>query len=730
MRHPATIGLLGALVVTGSLLPAAPGPVLHERLPSAAIALQDQDLRYGPIAAYRPWSDTATRQGDIVEYSLTANAGLHTDVPIGASPPRHGLAGGCGRPATGCWSARAAFQLRGANDPHSRYWQQRKLFTGNQGQVDLTWESLSPAQQTLLDAATAAAGHTGAWASDILNHARGERHHEQQYARLPGSTGLLRNRGSTPGEITTAAVYIGPPGEALHDEPGYAAFAAAHRQRPGRIAAGSGAGLLHVFDAVDGSEVYAYLPSMLLESIGKRARHATAPPVSTAVGGSLTVASIEAGGSGWRSILAGGGGSGFTGLYVLDVTEPAFTDDKLLFEKSAGAWGHVYGRPRIGRIATSSGNSAWTLFSGNGYHAAPGHPSALMLVDLATGSETVLTLPGNTGGLSAPVLLDTDGDDSVDLVFAGDTQGDLWMFAIDPLNPAGTDATRIYRGNPQRPLIHGPAIARHPDEPGYLVIFPASPRPGSGLSGTVHALWVDLSGPDVQHAGLPATDSDLLTRSLDELSSGAGRRVRIASDHKPVRYRCPDRLRPCPALHRGWRIVLPGCGERLTGTPFIRAGRVQFTTQAGDTQCTGTSHNTENWLMSLDISHGHDADQAVYDLNHDQVIDARDALQNTGRLTWPVGIQPGDGKLSVPVLVRVTADSDALLVNRLLPLAAVASPGGMMGPYGQSTGPPALPGNESVQTPVTRPGILDPVVLPARGPLGTDGRRSWMDSVY
>jgi type IV pilus assembly protein PilY1 len=724
MMHHSPIGLLAALCLTGSLLRATPGPVMDEILPSAAIALQDRDLRYGPIAAYRPWSDQATRQGDIVEYLLTADAGLHTDVPVGASPPRHGTAGGCGRASTGCWSARAALHQRGANDPQGRYWRQRKLFTRNRGQVDFTWDRLSPAQRSVLDTATAAAGHTGAWASDILNHTRGERRHEQQHARLPGSTGLLRNRGTLPGSITGTPVYIGPPDEALHDEPGYTAFAATYRQRPGRIAAGSSDGLLHVFDAIDGSEAYAYLPSMLLEAIGKRALHASKPPVGTAAGGNLTVASIEAGGSGWRSVLAGGGGSGFAGVYVLDVTEPGFTGDKLLFEKSAGAWGHVYGRPRIGRIAMSSGNSTWTLFSGNGYHTAPGHPSALMLVDLANGSETALTLPGVTGGLSAPVLLDTDGDNDVDLVFAGDTEGDLWMFTMDPFSP---DATRIYRGDPQRPLLHAPAIARHPEGPGYLVIFSTSPRPGSGLSGTVQALWIDSSDPDMRHADHPASDSDLLTRSLDEATSGTGRRVRRVTDHAPVRYNCPDSVRPCPTLHRGWRVVLPGCGERLTGTPHIRAGRVQFTTQAGDTGCTNTSRKSDTWLMSLDIMHGHDADQAVFDLNHDRLIDTRDVVPMSGRLTWPVGIQLGEGKLSVATLVRVTADRDALLVNRLLPLTAIASPGRMTGLQGQTAAPATSSGNAGTRQTVTRTGILKPVVLPARGPSLPDGRRSWMD---
>jgi Tfp pilus tip-associated adhesin PilY1 len=714
------------LLLTTSLLLAAmaAGPK-----PSAgAIALQDHDLLHGPTLAYRPWSDPVTLQGDIVQYLLNTDGSLHTDVLIGASLPRHGSTAGCGRPVSGCWSVRAAFHQRGANDPRRRYWQQRRLFTGNQGQVDFTWDRLAPAQQTLLDAATAAAGLTGAWASDVLNHARGERRHEQQHARLPGSTGLLRNRASMPGEITTSPVYIGAPRDALHHLPGYSAFADTYRQRPGRIAAGSVAGLLHVFDARDGSEVYAYLPSMLLEAIGKRARHTPALPVSTAVGGEITIASIESGGPGWRTILAGGGGEGFAGLYVLDVTEAAFTGDKLLFEKSGGTWGHVHGRPRVGRIGTTPGNSNWTLFSGNGYHTAPGHPTALMLVDLATGSQTALTLPGVTGGLSAPVLLDSNADDSVDFVFAGDANGDLWMFLIDPLNPAGSAARRIYRGDPQRPVIHAPALARHPQEAGYLVVFPASPRDGSGLSGSLQVLWIDVPDPTLVPADPPWTDSELLTRTLSEVSSGTGQPVRIAAGSDPVRYRCTATAGTCPSLQRGWRLVLPGCAEQLTGTPRIRAGRVQFTTQTGDKTCIGTARGHENWLVSLDLTQGHDAGRAVFDLDHDQVINAHDAVQVAGRDTWPVGIQPGDGSISVPVHVRVTPGNDALLVNRVQPLAAVTSPTGTTGLQTKPAAPASLSGNGNMQAPVAR--VLKPVVMPARGPAVRSGRRSWMDIVH
>ena len=727
MMSPA--GISGAFMsvilvgASGSLQSATPaGPLPVNANVAGEIALQEHDLQKGRTIGYRPWFNPGSGQGDLVEYMLGTTGALDTDVDIDASPPTPGSAGGCSRPAAGCWSARAGFFANGADDPHSHYWQQRKLFTGNHGQVDFAWDRLGPGQQALLDNATAArsAIAPGAWDSDILNYIRGQRLHEQQNALLPGSSGKLRNRTGVLGNIPATPAYIGPARELLGHVDGYRAFAAASQNRPGRIAAGANDGMLHVFDAADGSEVYAYIPSMLLKTLGRLAGQPAPGPQRDYVAGELAVASVELGRSNWRTVLIGGGGPGFAGLYALDVTDAAFTPDKLLFEKSGGVWGHVSGQPRIGRIGEQPGNAAWYVFSGNGYQKSPRHPAALMLVNLDTQVETAIQLPGVTGGLSAPVLLSTDDNDTVELVFAGDINGDLWMFEIDAVNPGNSQATRLYQGSPQRPITTAPAIAKYPSAPGYLVYFASNPRPGPGSAGAIQAIWINTADMAALRASLPCTDSRLQTRSLVIAPAGTATPVRVVPDHDPVRYFCPPGVAPCPALHRGWRIVLPGCHEQLTGSPRIRAGRLQFTTSGTGADCADGSNVDGNWMMSLDYVQGHDNGKAVYDINNDQVIDNRDSIKLAGVNRLPVGIHIGAGRVSPPAHVRVAAAIDSVIINRLPPTAAVNPAPGTAGSNG---------GRDNHVPPGAPPAVLLPVTLPASGPRVKTGRRSWIDIV-
>jgi Tfp pilus tip-associated adhesin PilY1 len=733
-----------AVAVTGAALAGAscllqsatlPGPALVASVTVGEFALQTHDLLKGDTPGYRPWFEPGSWQGDLIEYAISKTGAIHTDVNVGANPPVAGSAGGCQRPASGCWSARAAFHASGADDPTGHYWQQRNLFTGNNGQVDFSWQQLSPAQRSLLDAATAARTVTqpGAWDSAVLNYIRGERLHEQQHARLPGSAGRYHDRSSVLGDIPGTPVYIGPPRERLGHVAGYVTFSAAGRNRPGRIAVGANDGMLHVFDAADGAEIYAYIPSMLLADLGGLAGQQSPWQHRDYVAGELSVASAELGSSNWRTVLAGGGGPGFAGLYALDVTDPAFTHDKLLFEKNGGVWGHVFGQPRIGRVGGPAGNATWYVFSGNGYQQSPLHPTALMLIDLETLAETAITLPGVTGGLSAPALLSTDDDDSVELVFAGDRSGDLWMFEIDAGNPHGSKATRLYRGNPQRPVIHAPAIAKHPSAPGYLVYFAGSPAPGSGVSGSVQAIRINTADSAMMRA-LPYTDSHLLTRAFSATTTGTATgtalAVRMVSDHSPVLYHCPAGVSPCPALHSGWRTVLPGCGEQPAGRPRIRAGRLQFTTTINKAACASGNHTGDNWMMSLDYVQGHDNGRAVFDINHDHTIDHRDSLQSAGLHQAPVGIHIGSGRVSTPLHLRVDSHTDRVVFNRLLPLVAVIPPpatgGGITAP-GMQPGPPVAAGGQAL--PNATPAPLLPVMLPSPGPGIAPGRRSWTDNV-
>ena len=102
--------------------------------------------------------------------------------------------------------------------------------------------------------------------------------------------------------------------------------------------------MLHILDAADGSEVFAYVPSMVIHKLALLAARDTTYEHSYYLAGELASGSAKFGGS-WHTVLTGGGGPGFAGLFALNMTNPAFTSDKLMFEKTvSNGFGYIYGK--------------------------------------------------------------------------------------------------------------------------------------------------------------------------------------------------------------------------------------------------------------------------------------------------------------------------------------------------------------------------------------------------
>ena len=513
-------------------------------------ALKSNDLLAGETAAYRPWYENGAWQGDVIEYTILANGDRETDAPVGDNPATAGTDGKCafdGHSGSGCWTARATFIANGADTVPGTYWQNRNIFTNNGGQVDFTWDNLSATQREALDKETydiiiAAADPdlNTADASDILNYIRGERLHERSNDTVTGSKANLRTRYSVLGDITSTPLYIGPPRETLGRLSGYVAFSTANADRDGRIAVGANDGMLHVFDEDDGSEVYAYVPSMVLNKLEKLAARDTTYDHTYYVAGDLQSASAYYN-SAWQSVLVGGGGPGFAGLYALNITEDAYpgTASKLIFEKdSSDGFGYIYGKPQVAPVGVDGSTTpAWYVFSGSGYSTTTGHDTALKIISLDDPSIVYTISTGSTGGLSSPALLSNDIDDMVELAFAGDLNGDLWMFTINQTDPAATPAPiKVYDGSPDQPITAAPTIGKHPYLTGYMVYFGTGSilslndalndglvsggnRNDQGdytVKQAVHGIWIDTETPDTINdlASTPYESSDLRTQTL------------------------------------------------------------------------------------------------------------------------------------------------------------------------------------------------------------------------
>ena len=689
-------------------------------------ALKNNDLTLGATRAYRPWYENGAWQGDVIEYEILADGTRRTDVDVGANPATQGDLGYCGRAGSGCWSARASFDAAEAAD--SSYWQNRNIITNNAGQKAFTWNYLSDAQRIALDPdmASSIAASTSPtpstlnaepYISEILDYVLGERVHERINI-APGVTdAYFRTRYNLLGDVTASPVFIGPPRELLSPFAGFIDFTTAQASRAERVAVPANDGMLHILDAANGFEVFAYVPSMVLNKLALLTARDQTYEHTYYLAGELATGSAKIGAD-WRTLLTGGGGPGFAGLFALNMTNPAFTNDKLLFEKTlSDGFGYIYGKPQIAPLGTDEANSSWYIITGNGYSTASGRPTTLKFVSLddVNAVPPTVTVSGSTGGLSAPTLLSTDGDEIPDLAFAGDLNGDLWMFELNQTDPGNSTYTKVFDGIPDQPITNAPTVAEHPTEDGYMVYFGTgsifsnddalndgeSPADSGSFikKQAVYGIWIDTTDLTTLKAnadgnGFPYSSSDLQSQTLAVTSKqfivgGPTQNVRITPTEQPVNYRCPFPADPtCVVddLPKGWVVPLPNCGERLIGTPFVRAGRIQFvTSNPTGLNCGERTLEGDSWVMSLDYVTGGDGNNTVvYNLNNDLVLDDGDTVAVTvgGESVnkAPVGLGLGEGNISQPTFARLRLGTDKMFINGLiLSFPPISNPGEILG---------------------------------------------------
>lgn len=673
-RKALYLKLAGGIAIISSLVYAAMtfSPATQPATNLAPYAFDSGNLLSGSTRAFRPWFENGAWQGDLIEYFVDADGIRTTDADVGSNPPT----------ATGSnWMARATFADKEATI--TDYWKEstsssdgrRQIFTVNSDtgdQVDFLWDNLSDSQKAALDQDTLDASLTGSYDSPILNFIRGDRSNEKS-----GTGGTLRLRFSLLGDIINSnPVFMGAPEEAYVIE-GFPTYKFANASRAGRIAVGANDGMLHIFDASDGSEVYAYIPSMVIDNLGKLAN---APYVHTYyVDGELFYGSAYIDSS-WKSVLTGGLGAGGRGLFILDVTSPAASDNKVMYEITGSDVGYIYGKPRLGRVV-SGDSSTWNVFTGNGYGTG-GH-AKLLMISLEDGSTSSIST-GVNGGLSAPALV-SGADRVVDYVFAGDSNGDMWKFNI-----ADGDATKIFDGSPDRPIMTAPVVGAHPN--GGFIVFFGTGNKTSYVDATdpnyptqaIYGIWDSAIGDTIVQQYLEETTATFTTDDGEGNSTSNTEDVRYMVDsggdpgNATVDYAgsCYDPEGGTNTCAMGWMVELPNTGERVLGTPSLRAGRVSVVTSNpigtnGDPDLDGDS-----WLMSLYYLTGGDGDDVSFNLSGDSILNADDRFTVDGLSIPPTGISLGDGMISQPAIVRVADGIDMVFINGLrLPLPQVLQSG-------------------------------------------------------
>ena len=425
-----------------------------------------------PITSFTSASSSVTRAGT-TQYSSGYNANGWTgyvrsdslaQATAEATPnPAWGLKAGVAAPGNAMTTADKLDALSSVNT--------RLILTmrnDTSAGVEFRWPNLSLAQKaqfklTLLE--------SDATATNRVNFLRGDRSLEGGTSAKP-----FRTRNSRQGDIVNSALwYLGAPvSNYTFDQ--YRAFAGRYAARIPMVYVGGNDGMLHGFSALDGAERIAYVPKGVIANLNDLSQpsythryYVDGSPFSGDVNLGTTTTPD------WRTLLVGTLGAGGRGYFVLDVTRPGSTATTgttaiatnftaanaaslVVMDKTAPAGdttsgeaadiGHVFAAPTVddNNPQKSSqivrlNNNRWAVVMGNGYNSTNERPVLLIqYLDGLRELKTIVAASSGTNatsnGLSAPRLVDIDGNGTPDIVYAGDLRGNLWKFDMGATDAA------------------------------------------------------------------------------------------------------------------------------------------------------------------------------------------------------------------------------------------------------------------------------------------------------
>ncbi len=504
---------------------------------------------------------------------------------------------------------------------------------------------------------------------DRLGYIRGNPAKEQK-----NSGGTFRDRDHKLGDLVNSSpIYVGPPAFNYPDtmvadgETIYNTFAQSKLTRMPVLYVGGNDGMLHAFNASSGEELMAYVPGFLLPELNEL----TSPKYSHRyyVDGNPTYgdAYFDSDGAGtnpkaWHTVLAGGARAGGQGYFLLDITDPstAFAQtaanaaNLALWEftdANDSDLGYSFSQPAI--IKTNK-DGKWAVIFGNGYHSADadGHAgkghAVLYILFIEGGIDGSWTINsdyikidtgvGGNNGLSTPAPIDTNGDQVVDYIYAGDLKGNLWKFDVSSSDTtkwvvAGGDTplftAKDKDGNVQ-PITVRPDVGVNP-QAGYMVYFGTGKFFEKGDSDpsrrygnqTFYGVWdktYSAHNKDMELDRSKLKEQTINTEIYH--ADGVTAKFRSSSDYEVVWK-----------TQYGWYMELPETGEQVVADPLLNHENIVFVTQTPSSdpcKCDFTS-----WTMEVAALDGGWPEGPVFDTNGDGEINSSD--------DWNSGANRGTG---------------------------------------------------------------------------------------
>jgi type IV pilus assembly protein PilY1 len=380
--------------------------------------------------------------------------------------------------------------------------------------------------------------------------------------------------------------------------------------RAGRVPTvyvGANDGMFHAFSARTGEELFAYVPRTLFPRLAAFTSPDAAP--QSLADGSAVVGDVPLAGGAVRSVLVAGNGGGATGVFALDVSDPAaFSAGHVMWEFSGADdadMGHLMQPPRLLKFRTSAATRTapasyrWFAVVPSGFNSAnPDKRAALFLLALdkpvnarwvpGVNYHKVLMPPPADGTLANALGVPGDyvgADGSTRLLYAGDTQGNVWKFDFSGNAPWSASNALSFKGQPlmvamgegarRQPITVQPQVGIGPAG-GAVVLFGTGKFSGpEDLGRASHGLQ-SLYGVYDNGTAVPAHAARTQLQPRRTLAADGSASLRVVGD--PF---VPGAFDARTSARRGWYLDLPASrdkGERVVARPVLSDGLLFFNT--------------------------------------------------------------------------------------------------------------------------------------------------------
>jgi type IV pilus assembly protein PilY1 len=643
---------------------------------ATAVAFNTQEVEAGTLV-FRASFNTKTNSGNLVAQKVNVDGTVDSTIH---------------------WSAADKLDNKTSNSSDSRVIVTYKdTGSATSTGTPFAWGSLTSgagSQQSLLNSpqpANIPVG-TNTFGDERLAYLRGQ----SQDEGISYADGQFRERPQAAGKlgdiVHSTPVFVGKPhfiGRDYGVYPStdlYSDFVNTNKNRTQLVYTGANDGMLHAFRADTGDEHFAFVPNSVIKNLSNLTNpnysHQYYVDLTPSVNDVYMTPSsgTNAGTASWNTVLVGGLGKGGKGYFALNVSNPTDLDSQaeaaqnVLWEFTeaddggvgTSDLGYSYSEPLITMSnADSGGNKRWVAIFGNGYNSTSADGDAhIYVLFLEGGQDGVWTANSdfikiNTGfgkaessdgttpnGIGGVRGIDSDGNGTVDYVYAGDLQGNLFRFDLTSSTPTNWDNTittlfqaRYAAGsgfprNIRQPITKRPIVVKHPTETGYIVITTT----GSWMTSddatdysiqSIYGIWDDMSGSP-QVSMISVTNQLVEQAFTNHVSAEHGFTVRTLSNNPVVwKNNGSDNSKV-----KGWYIDLDAgySGERAVRNLQLR-GNILFVNTVIPRSTTECSVGTGGFELAFDPFTGGPGEKVIFDLNNDHSFSALDNVADLDSVT-------------------------------------------------------------------------------------------------